>query len=165
MELLKTFGIDPVLLLAQAVNFLIILWLLKKFAYKPIFEMLKKRQQLIAEGVKNAEDSSKTLEKALEEEKAILKKAQSEAQEILSESQKQASETLAEAESSAKVRVEKILDEAKKEIERQTAETEKRLATHTAQIAVELLEKSLTGMIDTKTQKEVVAKAVKELKA
>lgn len=165
MELLKTFGIEPILLAAQIVNFLIILWLLKKFAYKPIFEVLEKRKKLIAEGVKNAESSSKTLEKALEEEKAILKKAQTEAQGILSDAQKQATDLLSDAESTAKVRVEKILEDAKREIERQTEETEKRLAAHTAQIATQLLEKSLSGMVDTKIQKEVLEKVTKTLKA
>ncbi len=165
MEILKTFGIEPILLAAQIVNFLIIFWLLKKFAYKPIFAVLEKRRKLIEEGVNNAEESSKALEKALEEEKKILKKAQGQSQEILSEAQKQAALTLSEAESSAKTRVEKILDEAKKEIIKQSEETEKRLAAHTARLAVELLEKSLAGMVDTKTQKEVLEKAAKKLKA
>lgn len=163
-ELIKNFGIDWVLLAAQIVNFLIIFWLLKKFAYKPIFAILEKRKNLIAEGVKNAEESSKTLEKALEEEKKILKKAQTQSQEILSDAQKQAEETLADAENSTKVKVEKILQDAKKEIERQTQETEKQLAAHTAQLAIQLLEKSLSGIVDTKTQKEVVEKMTKRIK-
>ena len=164
-DLMNSFGINPVLLVAQIINFLIIMWLLKRFAYKPIFEMLNKRRQSIAEGVKNAEESNKTLQKALEEEKQILKTAQTQAQEILTDAQKQASQTLTDAESSAKVRVEKILADAKEEINRQSVETQKKLAKHTARLAVELLEKSLSGMVDTKTQKEVVSKAVKKLKA
>lgn len=162
-ELVKNFGIQPILLVAQIVNFLIIFWLLKKFAYKPIFDVLQKRKNEIAEGVKNAEDSAKALEKALEEEKTILKKAQTQSQVILSDAQKQATDMLAEAENAAKVRGEKILEEAKQEIERQTQETEKRLAAHTARLAVDLLEKSISGMVDTKTQKEVLEKAAKKL--
>jgi F-type H+-transporting ATPase subunit b len=44
-------GIDPKLLLAQLVNFTIIMLLLKKFLYKPILDMLEKRKKEIAEGV------------------------------------------------------------------------------------------------------------------
>lgn len=164
-ELVKNFGIQPILLAAQIVNFLIIFWLLKKFAYKPIFEVLQKRRKEIADGVKNAEESAKALQKALDEEKAILKKAQVASQEILSDAQKQATDMLNDAENAAKVRGEKIIEEAKAEIERQTQEVEKRLEVHTTQLAVHILEKSLEGMLDAKTQKEVLAKAVKKLKA
>lgn len=164
-DLINSFGINPVLLVAQIINFLIILWLLKRFAYKPIFDMLNKRRAVITEGIKNAEESNKTLQKALEEEKQILKNAQSQAQEILTDAQKQAAETLSDAESSAKARVEKILSDAKLEIDREYQEMQKKLTAHTAQLAVDLLEKSLSGMVDTKTQKEVVEKAAKKLKA
>ncbi|HEX7042733.1 MAG TPA: F0F1 ATP synthase subunit B [Patescibacteria group bacterium] len=162
-ELVKNFGIQPVLLIAQIVNFLIVIWLLKKFAYKPIFDMLDKRKKVIEEGVKNAEESSKTLEKALEEEKKILKNAHTQAQDILTEAKDQAATSLAEAETSTKVRVEKMIEDGQKAIEKQAQEAESKLATQTAKIAVEILEKSLSGILDTKTQKEVVEKAAKKL--
>ena len=165
MDILKNFGIDPVLVAAQIVNFLIILWLLKKFAYKPIFQMLQKRKDLIAEGVKDAQKSEEALAKALEKEKEILQKAQAASQEILTDAQKQAGETIHVAEDEAKIRVAKMIDEAKKEIAQQTDVAEKQLSKHTAQLAVELLKKSLGSMVDTKTQKEVVGKVAKKLQA
>ena len=75
MEILKNLGFDPVMLAAQIVNFLIILYLLKRFLYKPILEMLKKREDSIKEGLKQAEEARITLEKTLQEEKKILSKA------------------------------------------------------------------------------------------
>lgn len=165
MDILKNFGVDPLLLAAQVVNFLIIFWLLKRFAYKPIFQMLEKRRMLIAEGVENAQKSEVVLQKAEDREKEVLKKAQQQAQETLSAAQKQAQETLAAAEDTAKVRVEKMLDEARSSIEQQTVDAEQILSKHTAQLAVKLLEKSLGNLVDSKTQKDVVTKATKKLKA
>jgi F-type H+-transporting ATPase subunit b len=162
-DILQNFGIEPVLLLAQVVNFLIIFWLLKKFAYKPIFAMLEKRKKLIAEGVENAQKSQDLLQKSLEEEKALLKKAQGNVTEILTDAQKQAQDIVAVAEEGAKKRVEKILEDAKKEIEDQTLLAEKQLSKHTAELAAKLLEKSLSSLVDSKTQKEIVAKAMKKL--
>lgn len=164
-EILNNFGVNPVLLVAQIVNFLIILWVLKKFAYKPIFDILDARRRKIAEGVKNAEEANKALEKALGEEQRILKDAQSEAQVILSDAQKQAAEMLSEEESHAKVRVEKILKDARLEIDRQTQETEKKLSVYAGRLAVDILEKSLTGMVDEKTQNEIIEKTAKKIKA
>lgn len=165
MDILQNFGVNWVLLLAQIVNFLIIFWLLKKFAYKPIFQMLEKRKKLIAEGVENAQKSGEVLQKSLEEEKALLKKAQGNVVEILADAQKQAQDIISSAEEGAKKRVEKILEGAKKEIEDQTLDAEKQLSKHTAELAAKLLEKSLQSMVDSKTQKEIVNKITKKLKA
>ncbi len=163
-DLLTNFGIQPVLLAAQIVNFLIIFWLLKKFAFKPIFQVLERRKKLIAEGVENAQESGEVLQKALDKEKEVLKDAQNQAQEILSDAQKQSLQILSQAEDTAKVRVEKILLDAKKEIEQQTLIAEEQLSRHTAGLAVDLLKKSLVDVLDSKTQKEAVEKVAKKLK-
>lgn len=163
MDILKNFGVDPILLAAQIVNFLIIFWLLKKFAYKPIFAMLEKRKMLIAEGVAHAEKAEEMMRKTEEKEKEMLKKAQVEAQDILSDARKQAQEVINTAEEGAKGRVEKMLDDATKSIEQQTLDAEKILSRHTAKLAVALLEKSLGNLVDSKTQKEVVGKVAKKL--
>lgn len=163
MDILKNFGVDPILLAAQIVNFLIILWLLKKFAYKPIFQMLQKRKNLIEEGVTNARKSEEALEKALEKEKEILKKAHAASQEVLIDAQKQAGDIIRFAEEQAKERVAKMLDDAKKEIAQQTEIAEKQLSKHTARLAVAMLKKSLDSLVDSKTQKEVVSKVLKHL--
>ena len=57
MEIIKNFGVEPVLLVAQIINFLIILFILKKFLYKPVLDTLKKREDSIKEGLKQAEES------------------------------------------------------------------------------------------------------------
>ena len=75
MEIVKEFGLNPYLLAAQIVNFLIILYILKKLLYKSVLDMLKKRSDSIKEGIKQAEEGRLTLEKALEEEKKILSDA------------------------------------------------------------------------------------------
>ena len=59
MEILENFGVNPVLLAAQIVNFIIVLFILKKFLYKPILDLLKKRQFTIKEGLKQAEATAK----------------------------------------------------------------------------------------------------------
>ena len=53
-KILSDFGVQPILLLAQIVNFLILLILLKKFLYKPILQVLEKRKETIDEATKQA---------------------------------------------------------------------------------------------------------------
>ncbi len=165
MEILHSFGVNWILLAAQIVNFLIIFWLLKRFAYKPILAMLEKRRKMVVETVTNSQKAEEALAKAEEKEKEILKKAQVASQEVLADSQKQAQEILTTAEEQTKDRVAKMLEDAKKEIEEQTVEAQHQLSKHTALLAVELLKKSLSGMVDKKAEKEIVGKVTKKLKA
>ncbi len=54
-EIAKVFGIHWKLLAAQMVNFSIALFVLHRYVYKPIFAILEKRQQKLAQGLEDAE--------------------------------------------------------------------------------------------------------------
>lgn len=63
-QLFSAFGIDWRLLVAQAVNFAIVLVALRYFLYRPILAMLAKRQQIVAQGVDDAAAAKSLLEGA-----------------------------------------------------------------------------------------------------
>lgn len=164
MEILRNFGFDPVMLAAQIVNFLIILYLLKRFLYKPLFEMLKKRSDGIKEGIKQSEEARKTLEKTIEEEKKILTKAKDEARQIIEDSKIQAIDLAHEIEVNSKQQTEKILSEAMQRIEQESKETERKLSEKVSLLAADMLTKSLQGTFADKDQKQIVSKALKKIK-
>ena len=164
MDILKNFGVDPVMVGAQIINFLIIFYLLKKFLYKPVLGMLKKRADKIEEGLKQAEESRVMLEKTLEEEKKILTKAQDEAKKIIEQSRSQATEVSQRIEEDTKKQAEKILIEAKEQIDQESKATEQRLSEHVSRLAENMLTKSLEGFFGEKEQKEITAKVVKQIK-
>lgn len=163
MEIFKTFGLDLTLTAAQIVNFIIILYVLKRFVYKPLFNVLKKREELVKESVQNAEDSKKALEKAQGKEKELIKEARANADQILKDAKEQASAILKKSEEDAKKQKQQILQEAKEQIEIETAKAQAELNKHVAQLSIELLKKSLDNVFTDKEQSELVNKAVKEL--
>jgi len=163
-EILNQFGVEPLLLIAQVVNFLLVLFLLKKFALKPILSVLKERQKTIADSIKNAEEAQKALESATEKEKEILQKAQIEAKEVLSDARMQATDIAKTAEENTKEQVERMLEDAQKKIAKQTDDAEKELAGKVTTLAADILKSSLKGMLSDKEQGEVVEKATKNLK-
>ena len=63
------------LLAAQIVNFLIVLFILRKFLYKPILDALKKRKDKISDGIRESEEARIRLEKITKDEKMILRNA------------------------------------------------------------------------------------------
>jgi F-type H+-transporting ATPase subunit b len=164
MEILKTFGVDPVLLGAQIINFLIIFYLLKRFLYKPVLGMLKTRQDKIKEGVKQAEEARLTLEKTLEQEKKILAKARDDAKDFVADAKNQALEVSRQVEENTKKQAEKILADARAQIEQDTQRMEKELSEKVSKLAEQMLEKSLQGVLSEKEQQQVVTKALRGLK-
>lgn len=84
VELLSQFGVDWRLLLAQVVNFGILIFLLKHYAYGPIIKVLRERREKIESGIKASEESERKLLLASEEKKQILIAAETEASKIVS---------------------------------------------------------------------------------
>jgi F-type H+-transporting ATPase subunit b len=95
-ELLTQLGIDWRLLLSQAANFLILLIVLRLFAYKPLLKLLKERRRKIEEGVQKAEEANLRLEEANISAKARIKKAEEEAMNILRQTEARAKQLEAE---------------------------------------------------------------------
>ena len=163
MEILKNFGIEWTLTLAQIINFLIIFYILKQYLYRPIFNVLKKRQDAIKEGVKKAEESKKELEQALEKEKEIIKEAKETAKEIIQEAHEQAQELSIEADEKAKQMTNRMINDAKIQIDLETKKAEAILSKHVSELSVKLLKKSLSNIISDKEQADIISKAVREL--
>lgn len=164
MEVLHDFGVEPVLLIAQIVNFLIIAYILKRFAYKPILTLLQNRKKTIQQGLEQADEARKLLEQANEKETALLKNAQTEARKLQEEAKKYSDEILKQAEESAKKRTEQLLLAAKEQIAVETREAEKRLEKHTSELAIAFLQKAVSQLFTEKDQKAVMEKATKSMK-
>lgn len=164
MEIVKNFGIEPVLLLAQVINFLVILFILKRFLYKPVIELLKKRQDSIKDGIKKTEEAQTKLENIIRSEKSILENAKNKAKKIIEDASFQSQESAKEILENTKRHSEKIVNEARMQIREEAKETEKRLTSHISNLAVKFLQKSVESFFSENQQKEVIANALKKMK-
>jgi len=131
MELLTNLGIDWKLLIAQIVNFGLLLWLLSKFLYKPIIRRIEKDETELEKAKRMKEELVKEREKFEKEQKEKLKEAVEKAQQIIKEAEelaekikkrareegKEAKERLIrQAEEAALSKKEKLEKEAEKEL-------------------------------------------------
>ncbi len=124
MEIVKEFGINPILLLAQIVNFAILLFLLKRFLYKPILKSLEDRKVKISKSLKEAEEIEKRLQKISDEQVTILDKARTEASQIISEAKSEAKELTEKNLAQTKDSMQQLLD---KNTERMSLEKDQML--------------------------------------
>ena len=86
-ELVKQFGIDWKLLLAQMVNFGILLFVLHRFAYGPILNILRERRKKIEEGITAAEESKNKLAVIEKQGEELLSNARKEGLDIIKKSE------------------------------------------------------------------------------
>ena len=164
MEIIKNFGIDPILLGAQVVNFLIVLFILRKFLYKPILETLQKRRDKISEGLRITEEVRVRLEKVILEEKTILTKAHAQGKKLIEDAKKESLEMIQKAQFEAKIQAAHLLDEARLQITIEAKETEKRLANNIIRLAIELIKKSALGLFGKREQEIVMKNALNKFK-
>jgi F-type H+-transporting ATPase subunit b len=163
MEIFKTFGLDPYLVTAQIVNFLIIFYVLKRYLYPPLFKVFKKREELVKESITKAEENEKILEKTKNLEKETIKKAKVTADEVIKEAHERSEEIIKEAEEAAKQNADKMLKDAKEQIALETETAQKELNKYVVKLSIQILEKSLSNVLTEKEQSEIVAKAMKEI--
>lgn len=164
MEIAQQFGLDPVLLIAQAVNFLIVLFLLKKFLYRPVLDTLEKRKKAIEQGILDSEKSRKLLEETQEKEKKILKEAKDQSSQMIKDTREQAAKIMEEAKESAKEQSQNLIQDAKEAIQDETRKAQAQLAKHVSGLALKLLEKSGAELFDKKTQEDALTQALKKIK-
>lgn len=164
MEKFSQFGVEPILLLAQIVNFLILLYLLKRFLYKPILELLKKREEKIREGLKAGEKGEEFLLKAREEEKQILSKASEEAHSVLEETRARASQLEAELLSHAKEESERLVTQARAQIEVEKKVVERELEKNVVATAVRLLGTILPKVLSKEDHTRILVSSEKTLR-
>jgi F-type H+-transporting ATPase subunit b len=164
MEILNNFGFEPILFIAQIVNFLIIYWLLKKFLFKPVLKLLNERRYKIEEGLKNADQAANLLNETLEKEEKILKTANERAKQILDDARNQSLEVLKKTEDDNKKLAEKMLKEAREQITYETEIATKKLEVNISKLAVDFLQKSVNGLFGEKEEEAIMKKAIAKLK-
>ena len=131
MELISKLGIDWKLLVAQIVNFFILLFVLYKFAYKPVLEMLEKRSKTIEKGIHDAKASEerlkeieqtrrKILDEASREVGKLLEKAKADAEamkkDLMAAASEQAEDLLRRTKALVAEEKEKMTEDVKKEV-------------------------------------------------
>ncbi|MSR65308.1 MAG: ATP synthase F0 subunit B [Verrucomicrobiae bacterium] len=109
LEFFRDFGIDWPKFIATTVNFVIVLVVLRIFAYKPILTMLGERKQRIAESMANADKIKAELAATQEQRAKALGEANAQAQKLIDEARHAANQikerTVAEARQAAEAEV------------------------------------------------------------
>jgi F-type H+-transporting ATPase subunit b len=160
-ELFAKLGIDWKLLIAQIINFLVLLFILYKFAYRPLLAMLDKRTKKIEQGLKDAEVAHKKLEESEKKQTEILHKARVEAKDIVEKAREQAEKGRAEIVAESKVQSDKLIADARAQIEQEKQKTLSEIKSEIGGLVVAATEKIIEEKMDEKKDKELIEKSLK----
>lgn len=131
----------------EVVNFFILVWLLKRYLYKPITEMLDKRYEKIKNEISSAENSNKEAERHRQRYEAELGKARERAQEIIEDAERRGKEKAQEIISEAKdeaLRIQKRnIEEIARAKEEAMAQLKQELAAMSLMIASKYMQEEL----------------------
>lgn len=159
-ELIKTFHVETSLVIAQLINFTIVLYVLYRFAYKPILKTLNDRAKKIEKGIEDAENAKKKMEEMTEKEREILIKARKEAQAIVKEAEENAKKNTDSISQGAKEQAQKIIEETKeiikKERETMVAEVKKEIGS----LVILATEKLISEKIDKEKDRELIETSI-----
>mgnify|MGYP001769069482 FL=1 len=125
------------------VIFTLFFLILTKFAWKPILNMVKQREEMIKGSLASAEKARKEMVKLQSDNEAILKKAREERESILREAREVRDKMIAEAKGKATEEAEKIVEKARTGIEREKAMALADIREQVASLSVEIASKLL----------------------
>jgi len=142
------------------VAFVIVLLLLKKFAWKPILKSLNEREANIAGSIATAERVKTEMAQLQNENEALLTKAREERGQLLKEARETKDKIINEAKEQAKVEANKIITEAQAAISAQKMAALTEVKNQVGQLVIEISEKILKRELAGKEAQEAHIKGL-----
>lgn len=155
--------VDGGTIIAQLIIFLVLLALLRAYAWNPLMNMMKKREEQIADEIETAEKNRAEAERYLAEQQSELKKTREEAQAMINNAKELGENQAKEIIENAKAEAERIKKEAVAEIEREKEAAINSLKEQVASLSVMIASKVIEKELDEKGQEELINDYLKEV--
>ena len=155
---------DYGLLVWMLISFGLVLFVLKKFAWKPIMEGLKSREETISKSLRMAEEARNEIKKLQAYNEDLAEKAREERELALKEAKSLRDKIVEEAKNQAQAEAQKIIDKSRLLINQEKENAQKELAQMASTLALEITEKVLRKQFaDKEKQIEYFKDILKEV--
>tara|TARA_B110000114_G_scaffold118607_1_gene124251 strand:- start:160 stop:660 length:501 start_codon:yes stop_codon:yes gene_type:complete len=149
----------------QSLIFIGLLFMLRKFAWKPILDAVNDRETSIKDALASAEAARDEMKNLQSDNQRILKEARAEKESLLKEARATRSELINNAKEEAQVEAQKILSQAQDAIQSEKRAAVKELKEQVGSIAMEIAEKVLKKELENKDrQLELVDQLLQDTK-
>ena len=163
MTAIGALGINTVGLVAQIVNFTLLVLLLRAFLYKPVVRMLDQRAQRVKESMEQAEEVKLQLARTREDYAAEMKKARAEAQEVIAKAIAEGERLRQAARDEGKRDAEAFLTRARAQIERDREEASRALRGEVASLALMAAGQVVSKSFDRSAHYQLIEDVLKDI--
>ena len=150
-------------MVAQAINFILFFFIVKKFIAKPFGNFLDEEKNKEREKQKLLDNAKKIEEGLILKEQKIKAEGQKEMKRIIEETKKGAQELRESLLEEAKIEASQIKDKMKKQLEEEKETLYKEVKKKVALLSFDLVDKGLKESLDEETQKRVTQRILKNL--
>lgn len=142
--------------------FLIVLFILKKFAWKPILGMIHERERSIEEALSSAERAKQEMKALQSSNEKILQEAKNQRDAILKEARDMKDAIIAEAKAGAQTEADKVMKAARENIQNEKMAAVTDLKNQVAKLSVEIAEKILREQLSSDEKQKTLVKNLLE---
>jgi len=150
-------------MLVQLIVFIILIWLVKRYAMKPLMKVLNDRQAHIENQISSAEQANKLAASIVAEQKKALQDAKTAAHDIMEQakatSAKQTEQTILDARKEAT----RMKEEALRDIESEKNKAIVALKSQVSAMSVMIASKIIEKQVDAASQEQLIEKYLKEV--
>ena len=155
--------LDPGLFIWTILTFLVLLFVLAKFAWKPLLAALEARENTIRSSLEDAENAKTELERLNAESEEIIAKARSEAHSIHVEARAAAEKIKTDLMSEAEEDAGKIRDEAEKQIRVEKEKAINEIRQEVVDLSLAVAEKVIKKNLSKEDNKDLIENSLKNL--
>ena len=156
---------DPGLYIWTIATFLILLWLLAKFAWRPLLTALEQRQDTIRKSLDDAQQAKQELERLNAESRKILNEARVQAEQILSQTRTDASRLRDELKQKAQSEAAGVIKNAERQIEMETARAIQQIRNEAVDISIAIASKVLERNVTREDNERLIEETFKQIEA
>lgn len=144
--------------------FVIVIIVLWKFTFKPVGNMIRKRQSEIRENIDEANRQNVEAQKYIEEQKKELEKARKEAKKIIEESKAAAQKIAEEIEQQANTKARAMVDDALAEIKSEKERSINEVKNEMVDIALFASEKMISRKLSEDEHRKIIEESLKDIR-
>ena len=148
----------------QTIIFILLIFLLKKYAWKPILDAVNEREEGIKNALLSAEKAKEEMASLQSDNEATLKKARAERDSLLKEAREIKQQLIDDAKNEAQSEAKKIISQAQETIQNEKKAAISDLKNQVASLSIDIAEKVLKEKLsDDKTQMNLVKDLIKDV--
>ncbi len=152
--------IIPGLMIWTIVFFLIVFFILRKYAFGPIQNMLDRRREHIEKAIAAADDAKNEAQRLLEEHKKLIGEARGEAEGILAEARKTRESMEQRMKEETEAERQRRLEETRKEIAAETSRALAQIRAEVADLTLEAASRVVGKSLDAERDRELISEAI-----